>query len=318
MNVLGVNLSHNASVALYEENTISFFFLEERFGKKCPNWAPAFEKNQSDIKYLCLDKIKQQRIDFVAYNIIGANNNILNIIQKQLNNPKYFVTDKKHHVYHALCGAYFSEYDDAISIVIDGAGAVSDFYSNKIDLGKQNFCETESIYYINKKDKKIKLIYANYTDSNKIRVDKKITKCLILEEFKNSDSIIRLSEGVNPGTVFGLLSLKYFENYFNAGKLMGLSSYSCDDNRLKEFKSAIEESKQAQEYLLETTISLIELAKKQNLSNNIILTGGCALNCVNNFKLVKMFPELNFFVDPVPNDAGTAIGCAIYYYDYHK
>jgi predicted NodU family carbamoyl transferase len=40
------------------------------------------------------------------------------------------------------------------------------------------------------------------------------------------------------------------------------------------------------------------------------------LNCVNNFKYVQKFKDINFFIDPVPHDAGTAIGVALYCNDY--
>ena len=44
---------------------------------------------------------------------------------------------------------------------------------------------------------------------------------------------------------------------------------------------------------------------------NILLSGGYALNCTNNAKYLDAFPDYQFFVDPVANDAGTAIGSAI-------
>ena len=44
--------------------------------------------------------------------------------------------------------------------------------------------------------------------------------------------------------------------------------------------------------------------------NNIVLTGGCFLNVVVNYKLLKEFPDLNFYVDPISFDGGTAIGAA--------
>ena len=42
------------------------------------------------------------------------------------------------------------------------------------------------------------------------------------------------------------------------------------------------------------------------------------MNCLNNFKLVKKYPKLNFFVDPIAHDGGTAIGAALYYENYKK
>ena len=64
------------------------------------------------------------------------------------------------------------------------------------------------------------------------------------------------------------------------------------------------------------TCELIEQAVDYRGLKNIILTGGVALNCVNNFKYVQKFKDINFFIDPVPHDAGTAIGVALYCNDY--
>ena len=53
-------------------------------------------------------------------------------------------------------------------------------------------------------------------------------------------------------------------------------------------------------------------------SKNIIITGGCALNCVANYEYLKHLPkDVNLYIEPVSNDAGTAIGLAKYLY-YEK
>ena len=67
-------------------------------------------------------------------------------------------------------------------------------------------------------------------------------------------------------------------------------------------------------YLLETSSQLITLKKAFTYSDsdNIVLSGGYALNCVNNYEYVKKFSEKNFFIDPVAHDGGTAIGAALW------
>ena len=75
---------------------------------------------------------------------------------------------------------------------------------------------------------------------------------------------------------------------------------------------------EAQEETLKDVIELIERAKKYSDCKNIILSGGYHLNCSNNFKLVKLCPEYNFFVDPIPYDGGTAVGAVCYYENYHR
>ena len=91
---------------------------------------------------------------------------------------------------------------------------------------------------------------------------------------------------------------------------MGLAAYKNKNTSIS--KSLLNIANKAQEETLEEKINLIKKAKKYSDCKNIILTGGYHLNCLNNFKLVKQFPELNFFVDPIPYDGGTAVGVALY------
>ena len=51
---------------------------------------------------------------------------------------------------------------------------------------------------------------------------------------------------------------------------------------------------------------------------NIVISGGFGLNCVANYKFVKKFPNLNFYVDPIAHDGGTAIGLAMYAWFIHS
>ena len=75
-------------------------------------------------------------------------------------------------------------------------------------------------------------------------------------------------------------------------------------------------AKQVQEETLKYTINLIEKALNHKDCKNIILSGGYALNCVNNYKYNQIFKDNNFFIDPVAHDGGTAIGAAVWYDNY--
>ena len=45
---------------------------------------------------------------------------------------------------------------------------------------------------------------------------------------------------------------------------------------------------------------------------NIVLTGGCALNCVANYEYLKHLPkDVNLYIEPVSSDAGTSIGLSL-------
>lgn len=67
-----------------------------------------------------------------------------------------------------------------------------------------------------------------------------------------------------------------------------------------------------QEETYNHTCRLIQKTIDVTGKNKIVLSGGYFLNCVNNYKYTKAFPEVEFFVDPIPHDAGTAIGAAKY------
>jgi carbamoyltransferase len=80
----------------------------------------------------------------------------------------------------------------------------------------------------------------------------------------------------------------------------------------------VKKAKKLQEKSFEYTCALIDKALSYSNIKNIVLSGGYFLNCVNNFKYVKKYPQLNFFVDPVAHDGGTSIGAAIFYNDYYR
>ena len=91
---------------------------------------------------------------------------------------------------------------------------------------------------------------------------------------------------------------------------MGLAAYKNKKCGLPRY--ILNYAHEAQEETLKDRIALIKKARQYSNCKNIVLSGGYHLNCLNNFKLVKHFPELNFFVDPIPYDGGTAVGVALH------
>ena len=65
-------------------------------------------------------------------------------------------------------------------------------------------------------------------------------------------------------------------------------------------------------------LDLIFKAVEMSGEKNVVLSGGYGLNCVANYWYLPQLKEkgINLFVEPVSNDAGTAIGAA--YWHYHK
>ena len=109
--------------------------------------------------------------------------------------------------------------------------------------------------------------------------------------------------------------MNFFFNFYigfkvNSGeyKLMGLAPYGryVDGPYLQS--SNENAAATIQHDWEERAVELVKIASEK--CNNIVLTGGCFLNVVVNYKLLKEFPDLNFYVDPIAFDGGTAIGSA--------
>lgn len=68
----------------------------------------------------------------------------------------------------------------------------------------------------------------------------------------------------------------------------------------------------AQDALENTIIHLVKIAIQMTGVKDVCLSGGVALNCVANGKLIQNTPMNNLFVFPSANDAGVSAGAALY------
>jgi predicted NodU family carbamoyl transferase len=306
--ILGINISHNLSVCVFQDNKILDFFYEERF-----NFVKRF--NLKDLNFFLISIFKKINFkpDLVIYSsfqrLYFENQNmdekIIKKIQKQLDNPPFYFNKINHHVYHACSVFYHSNFNEAMSIIIDGGG------SCPIDF---SYREYESIFYINKKE--IIKLYQHLSNLRSL-------KWGFPEEVEYSNQgYISFKNGVEYQTsslrLGGLdfaMQCERIKMPLEPGKLMGLSSYAYSNIKYNLNYEYVELAKKIQEKSFNTTCKLIEKAFNYKKIKNFVLSGGYFLNCSNNFKYVKKYPEFNFFVDPDPTDGGTALGACVYY-DY--
>jgi carbamoyltransferase len=62
-------------------------------------------------------------------------------------------------------------------------------------------------------------------------------------------------------------------------------------------------------------LDLILKSIKRTGNKNIVISGGYGLNCVANYFYLQHLPAgVKIYVEPVSNDAGTAMGAALYHY----
>ena len=63
-------------------------------------------------------------------------------------------------------------------------------------------------------------------------------------------------------------------------------------------------------------IKLIRKAVDMTGENNVVVSGGYGLNCVANYQYLEEFKDedINLYIEPISNDAGTAMGAALMYW----
>jgi len=306
MKALGVNISHHCSCAFFENGVLKEYYEEDRFNK-IKHYCPEDEEHGNyTYQYKFLKKFKNIIFDVVVFASYDRGNlqielPIIKHILKQVKYKKYYFNNNYHHLYHATCGYFFSNFNEAIALISDGGGEME---------VERDFRTLQSIWIINKKTvvpkyKYLSMAHLNYFDN-----------FVPIEINKTNGIDYTMSNKLKAG-------LKYIDYLRKAGwkdntegQMMGIAAYKDKETDLD--KNVLEIANKAQKETLEDVVELIEKAKSYSDCKNIILSGGYHLNCANNFKLVKLYPEFNFFIDPIPYDGGTAVGAVYFYENYQR
>jgi len=249
---------------------------------------------------------------------INEDEDIVDIILKEQykESQSFHLDTSKHHEYHAWSGGYFAydqdEVETAMCIVWDGGGAQSFFETYP------GYQEIESIY---KMDKGVPTLKYQVLSNHRVvgdlsaTVPNKTDDCCVC--YTDDTEVIDGAEIVftsRPSMGMNFSQMSYAlgtdEQGRAAGKVMGMASYGRTD---KEYIfNRYNVSQLLEQKSFEHSCTIIDKALALDPTNkNIILSGGFSLNCTNNYRYVEKYPDVNFYVDPVCHDGGTAIGVAL-------
>jgi carbamoyltransferase len=336
---------HDASICLLKDNEVKLFIQEERSSRI---------KRDATFPLSCLKYVKQYTrvIDLVVFGNMKDPNYECEGVLRSFSKDDIEVLDHHidydhHHIYHAASGFYNSGFEEAAIIVIDGWGG---FGERSIGKGSPSgefvkSAETTSIYHASYPSK-IDLIFKNFVYEPELMLE--VHEDLFeKEELKERGYIANLTNHLDIGVMYGIVSNFLGFSSLDAGKTMGLSSYGNPDPKIPPifshnemlsnmnlFKGNREIDTKVYPYLLDMSsfekkanlaysiqkalehifIKRVEFVLKSCETSNIVLSGGCALNVVANSVLKKKFPDINFYIDPIPNDAGQSLGIAKYFY----
>ena len=385
MKILGINISHDGSSCLLEDNEIKYLTDDERF-----NRIKHYSPGDCDRDLLKSGKFKvafaeellkyTSHVDYIIFSSFdrfqeeGEYNDDDRLIKAYLKSIKEFgitwgevIFEKQnHHIYHASSGFYGSGFDEAVALIMDGAGTIYQNYEDVEDLlgkGTRNcFREVESIFKVDYKSG-ITPLWQNFAwNEASVRSVEPQPRDVFAEKYGNNV----LSSSLSCGMLFNFMSsLLGFRDGRDSGKVMGMSSYydeeqypaylerpeldprwwrhidwftevdgiwvttrelcekltnaqpfghELDSQEPSDFMTNCDVANKLQEETLKHTERLITKAVEISGCKNVVLSGGYALNCLNNYQYLDIDPEINLYVDPVCYDAGTALGAAKWLY----
>jgi len=319
MNILGVHEGHDSSICLLRNGRVEKYFLNERIsGIKHDRELPYDQMNEI---------VKSYNIDAVAVSVNWECDSKNTKFISELNIPQVkYDYSKKHHVGHASLAYHNSGFDESLIFVIDGSGSVF------VDEIGNSLGECESVFEYNKNRKK--LLYKKVRQVGTHVTDQFIPS-LSEYDHKNSNGI---------GTLYDSAAVVTGNSVNECGKAMGLSSYGDDNENFKNmfvyenilnndffqkdniksfllnpvdkitpynYKKYADYCYAVQKQSQVATGDLIEKWVKETDITNVCLSGGYAMNVVTNYYLLKRFPYLNFYFEPICSDKGLSIGVAM-------
>lgn len=224
----------------------------------------------------------------------------------------------EHHLSHAASAFFPSPFDEAAILTIDGVG---EWATTTICYGQENsITNLREISFPHS----IGLLYSAFTAYCGFKVNSGEYKLMGLAPYGHIDSsskkkyqtliLDHLVDLKQDGSMF--LNMDYFDypaglKMFKSAKWEELFNLpprlpeSELDQRYMDLALAL------QEITEEAVIKLAKTAKKLTGSNNLVMAGGVALNCVANGKLLKSESFENIWIQPAAGDAGGAVGAAL-------
>ncbi len=218
----------------------------------------------------------------------------------------------EHHLSHAASAFYPSPFKDSAILTLDGVG---EWATTTVAKGSgRNLEILKEIHFPHS----IGLLYSAFTYYTGFKVNSGEYKVMGLApygepKFKNIilDKLIDLKE---DGTF--RLNMKYFDYVTGLkminekfSKLFGQPVRIPDKDLLTQFHMDVASSIQAvtEEIILRLATSI----SKENISKNLCMAGGVALNCVANGKILKKKIFENIWIQPAAGDAGGALGATL-------
>ena len=339
---MGINPGHNGSAALVVDGALLFYVEEERLSRMKYDGNP-FRAMLHILINHPVDELVIGGTDPNPVLLPWTGEDAYTALVRKFNpNVKITKLGNLHHLGHATTAFYNSGFDTAAAVIVDGAGSIHGEQISENGATVTGY-ETETIYQCSYPNE-FNAVYKRYSDGGHgNHYDNGI------QEFDSSVTITKAYEAVTAYLGFGFIEAgktmglapygtddEFIPPFFVNGK--GNSNLlnplypagaRIDEDRfpyLKRFSNPqdwhndftlvrqqdLNLAHKVQKETEQQVINLIQKAIDITGETNIVLSGGFALNCVANYKFIKAFSNINFYIDPIAHDGGTSIGLAQY------
>ena len=334
MKILGFNPSHHGSVCLLENGELKFFIQEERLTRRKYHSLPfkSFIELINDYKIECITWGSPSVV--YPVNNLETSSSYWSQLFFHLTSKQNFSVDYStiHHVCHISHAFYNSGFEKSIGVVIDGVGSIING-ENGEEIGQ----ETETIFECSYPEK-FKVLYKNiqfYKNYN-VKLSKiyetitmhlgwsrnEAGKTMGLASYGTNNPNIPdffISNTPDPNIFYIDFDKKtpnpdHEESFINEEKYPQLKlprdprEWHYDESKITDLEKDL--AWKVQNDTQQLVGDYIENAIKETGLKQVCCAGGYFLNCVTNYYLLKRFPDVEFYFEPIANDAGTAIGAA--------
>lgn len=205
-----------------------------------------------------------------------------------------------HHMAHAFSASVFSPFAQSLILVIDGSGCLHSQGYEFLTLLKFDNQDFKVL------DKKMSFFNDQGSSESVGIFYEKISEYIF-----NAKTLAGKVMGLAPlGKSQGVVSsyTKFLASLDWSKKFMGKTKEDWENSpHLGLYKNLAATAQENFEHYLFGYLKEVAL---KNPQSNLIITGGCALNCTFNGKLWKSGLFKNIYIPPNPGDEGISLGCA--------
>ena len=365
--IAAITRGHNGGVCLLKNGELVFATEEERYSRNKYDGGPLaammkIKEFTNRLDHLIVAHTQTLKdtagvIDFTGDDMYTGMARKMGLIERKnvdlRDHPQVLDLSHMHHKLHAACAFYRSGFDEAVAVIVDGAGT---FIPMQISEGEHTYgFEVETLFDCSY-PANFNTLFKNIGLKTPVRTQIDQVESFG-EEYESVISdragIVKVYEAVTEYCGFPAIE---------AGKTMGLFPYGEPNDRIPplfesdgrvslsnrnvtiptypnsaminfqqydELKDGLSsdltklQNRRDLAYAVQTqtqeqVVQYIRQAVSMSGKNNVIISGGYGLNCVANYHYLEALKDegINVYVEPVSNDAGTAIGAAFMTYHH--